>query len=94
MWILTEDNTMINTDNVTYMHIDETENKVFIRAYLSSSQSGLLGNKIFTDNKCFCIFSNTEDNKNTVKRIFNEIFDNMYSDKKTFNIPKRLLGKN
>lgn len=90
MWILTEDNTMINTDNVTYMHIDETENKVFIRAYLLSSQSGYLGNKIFTDNKCFCVLDNTENNKNTVKRIFNEIFDSMYSEKKTFNIPKRL----
>lgn len=89
MWILTEDNTIINTDNVTYMHIDETENKVFIRAYLSSSQSGLLGNKIFTDNKCFCILDNTDNNKRVVTRIFNEIFDSI-KDQKVFNIPRRL----
>lgn len=89
MWILTEDNAMINTDNITCMGIEETEDKVFIRAYLTSSQSGLLGNKIFTDNKCFCIFSNTDNNKRVVTRIFNEIFDSI-KDQKVFNIPRRL----
>ena len=92
MWVLTEDNTMINTDNVTYMHVDETENKVFIRAYLLSSQSGLLGNKIFTDNKCFCILDNTDINKRVVIMMLNEIFDSI-KDQKVFNVSKRLIGK-
>lgn len=90
MWILTETDAMINTDNITYMDIEETEDDVFIKAYFTVSSASMWSDRIYTDYYNFCILDNTESNKNTVKRIFNEIFDSMYSGQKTFNIPKRL----
>lgn len=93
MWILTENNTMINTDNIIRMNVEKTEDSVFIKAYFtvaSANSAPILSDRIYTDEYDFCILLNTEENKNTVKRIFNEIFDSMYSDKKTFDIPKRL----
>jgi hypothetical protein len=90
MWILTEDNTMINSDNITYMDVEETEDDVFIKAYFTVSSASVWSDRIYTDYYKFCILDNTENNKNRVQDIFNEIFDSMYSDKKTFNIPKRL----
>lgn len=68
MWILTEDNTMINTDNITYMDIEETEKSVYIKSYF---------NRTYTDYYKFCILDNTKNNKENVKRIFNEIFDSI-----------------
>lgn len=90
MWILTDDNTMLNTDNIAYMDIEETEEDVYIKVYFTVSSASMWSDRIYTDSYKFCILDNTENNKENVKRIFNEIFDSMYSDKKTFNIPKRL----
>jgi hypothetical protein len=90
MWILTETDAILNTDNITYMDVEETEDDVFIKAYFTVSSASVWSDRIYTDYYKFCILDNTENNKNTVKRIFNEIFDSMYSEKKTFNIPKRL----
>lgn len=92
MWILTEDDIMLNTDNITYMGIEETEEDVFIKAYFtvaSANSAPILSDRIYTDEHSFCILPNTENNKNTVKRIFNEIFDSI-KDQKVFNIPRRL----
>lgn len=92
MWILTEDNTMINTDNITYMDIEETEDNVFIKAYFtvaSANSAPILSDRIYTDEHTFCIFSNTDNNKRVVTRIFNEMFDSI-KDQKVFNIPRRL----
>lgn len=92
MWILTETDAMLNTDNFTYMDIEETEEDVFIKAYFtvaSANSAPILSDRIYTDEHSFCILPNTENNKNTVKRIFNEIFDSI-KDQKVFNIPKRL----
>ena len=98
MWILTDNKTMINTDNIIHMDIEEIEKSVYIKAYFTVASahpsSSVWSDRTYTNFYNFCILDNTENNKNTVKRIFNEIFDSMYSDKKTFNIPKRLLGKN
>lgn len=93
MWILTEDNTMINTDNITYMGVEETDEDVYIKAYFTvASASSLFSDSLYTDNYKFCILDNTEINKNRVQDIFNEIYDKMFVCQKTFNIPKRLLG--
>lgn len=93
MWILTEDNTMINTDNITYMDIEETEKSVYIKSYFNVSSGSLLSDRTYTNFLNFCILDNTENNKNVVKRIFLEIFDSI-KDQKVFNVSKRLIGKN
>lgn len=85
MWILTEDNAMINTDKITYMNIEKTEEHVYIKVYFTVTSASIGYN--------FCILDNTENNKNHVKRIFNEIFDSI-KDQKVFNVSKRLMGKN
>lgn len=90
MWILTEDNSMLNTNNIIRMFIDETEKSVCIKVLFNVSSGSLWSDRTYTNFHIFCILDNTEENKNTVKRIFLEIFDSMYSEKKTFNIPKRL----
>lgn len=94
MWILTETDAILNTDNITYMDIEETGDDVFIKAYFTVSSASVWSDRMYTVYYKFCILDNTKNNKENVKRIFNEIFDSMYSGQKTFNIPKRLLGKN
>lgn len=82
---------IINLDNVSYMECLENEDLVYIKAYLcSSSQSGLLGNRIYTDSVEFCELKNTEKNKRIVEDIFNSIFDSLSGNNKVFNVPMRL----
>lgn len=90
MWILTDDKTMINTDNIIHMDIEETEKSIYIKSYFNVSSGSLWSDRTYTNFHIFCILDNTEENKNTVKRIFNEIFDSI-KDQKVFNIPKRLI---
>jgi uncharacterized protein involved in tolerance to divalent cations len=111
MWILTDDKTMINTDKIIHMDIEETDlvwkngkilkdsiveskKSICIKALFNVSSGSSWSDRTYTNFHIFCILDSTEENKNTVKRIFNEIFDSTYSGQKTFNIPKRLLGKN
>ena len=83
--------TIINLDNVTYMECLESDDYVYIKAYLcSSSQSGVFGNRIYTDSVEFCILKNTETNKRIVEDIFDGIFDALSGNNRVFNVAMRL----
>ena len=82
---------IINLDNVSYMECLESNDYVYIKAYVcSASQCGFLGERIFTDSVEFCELKNTEKNKRIVEDIFNSIFDSLSGNNRVFNVPMRL----